>query len=328
MTQSSNESQLKARIAEFCGREVDGPLAIFEDTSSYTAIGSGSVLRLEDSEYYVRGEMSEGRFGIDDQPKFWVKHAVDLSNGEAKIIKMIFHEEFSTTAAGIRIRCRRSAAKESAVLDLVRGHRRFMQGVTLRDPLGSEVRVIDFIRGKSLYNYVNDLEISHERYHAELFPGVMAEVVACIEAMAELHRRGQHHGDVRNDHILIERETGAYVWIDFDYQVNFSDFDVWSMGNIVNFVVGMGVNTFYWVTRYPKSFPHLRGSIDGAGAVALFPNRIAELKLLYPYISADLNEILMRFSVEHDAPYETLDELARDLRSVLCLDTDDRAETA
>jgi hypothetical protein len=204
-----------------------------------------------------------------------------------------------------------------------------MQGITARDPSGNSVRIIDFVRGPSFFNAMSRYEEqTHEEYYFQTLPGLLAKLVDSVEALAFLHERGLEHGDVRNDHILIERETGTYRWIDFDYQVNFSDFDIWSMGNVVNFVVGLGVNTFYWVKRYPKSYPHLQGSIDGAGAVALFPNRVAELRRLYPYISADLNEILMRFSVDHDAPYETLDELARDLRSVLHLDADGRSETA
>ncbi len=315
----SSEAQLRDRIAKLCGRKCHGRLDVFEDTNCYTAIYGGSVLRLQDSEYFVRGEMTEGRFGIDDQPKFWVKHAIDLATGAPKIIKMIFHEQFFTSVAGIRIRCQRSAHKESAVLTLTQGHERFMQGVTTVDRLGTPVRVIDFIRGKSLYSHINSRQMTHQHYYGEMLPSVMAEVVHCIDAFKGLHDQGMHHGDVRNDHILIDSDSGRYRWIDFDYQVNFSDYDVWCMGNVVNFVVGMGTNTFHGLRAQPESYPGRRGDINDADAMALCPHRIANLKSLFPYLSEDQNEILMRFSVGADDPYESLDDLASDLRGAFDL---------
>ncbi len=315
----TSEAQLKDRIAEVCGRKVDGHLDIFEDTTCYAAIYGGSVLRLQDHEYFVRGEMTEGRFGIDDQPKFWVKHAIDLATGAPKIIKMVFHEQFSTSVAGIRIRCQRSADKESAVLALCKGRDRFMQGKTTVDHLGTPVRVIDFIRGRSLYSHINDLEMAHEDYYVQVLPGMMAEVVHCIDALQTLHDLGQHHGDVRNDHIFIDSDTGKYRWIDFDYHVNFADYDIWCMGNVINFVVGMGTNTFHWLRRYPESYPGCRSDINGEDAMTLGRNRIANLKSLFPYVSESLNEILMRFAVNAGHPYESLKDLANDLRGVFDL---------
>jgi hypothetical protein len=44
----------------------------------------------------VVADMREGRFGIDDQPKYWVKKAVELETGELRILKLVFHEEFTT----------------------------------------------------------------------------------------------------------------------------------------------------------------------------------------------------------------------------------------
>jgi hypothetical protein len=235
-----NPAELKERIESLSGRRVYREPDIAEDTSSYMSILGGSVLRLGGNDFFVLGDTWEGRFGIDDQPKFWVKYAVDLTTGEKKIVKLVFSEEFETEFGFIKVRHRRSPEKESGIIELVRDNPRFMQGYTVPDSVGNQVRVIDFIRGKSLYVTLRTLDMPHEEYFHEHLPGVMKELIACIEALAALHAQEQHHGDVRTDHILIERHSGHFIWIDFDYSVNFSDYDIWSMGNVITFVVGKG----------------------------------------------------------------------------------------
>ncbi len=87
---------LKDRIEEMTPRRIYGEVEVHEDTSSYMAIIPGGVLRLAGDDYFIMGDTREGRFGIDDQPKFWVKSVIDLTSGERKIIKLVFHEQFST----------------------------------------------------------------------------------------------------------------------------------------------------------------------------------------------------------------------------------------
>ena len=50
----------------------------------------GDVVVLKGRPYLVRHNAKEGRFGIDDDVKFWVKRAIDLQNGASKIIKLVF----------------------------------------------------------------------------------------------------------------------------------------------------------------------------------------------------------------------------------------------
>ncbi len=312
-----NPAELKDRIESLSGRRVGRePPRIFEDTSSYMSILGGCVLRLGGNDYYVLGDTREGRFGIDDQPKVWVKYALDLTTGAHKIIKLVFYEEFEMEYGFLKLRFRRSPQKESEILDVIRGHDRFMQGFTVIDPAGNYVRIIDFIRGKTLYGVLRDLDMDHEQYVHERLPGIMREVIACVEAMAELHRRGHHHGDVRNDHIIVEAGSGRYTWIDFDYQVNYSDYDVWSMGNVLTFVVGNGLHTFRGVQRDPQSYPHLTGELDEYDAILLSKHRIANLGKLFPYLPAELNEVLLRFSCGASQFYEDLDSQLADLRAV------------
>ncbi|MFH2009381.1 MAG: hypothetical protein ABI333_22510 [bacterium] len=311
-----NPAELKERIESLSGRRVPTAPPIFEDTTSYMGIYGGSVLRLDGNDYFVLGDATEGRFGIDDQPKFWVKYAMDLATGDRKIIKLVFFEEFVTTFGFLKVRCRRSPEKESAFLEHARGHERFMQGFTVADPVGNQVRIIEFIRGKSLYETLNLLELSHEEYFHERLPGIMTEVIACIDALAEMHAKGLHHGDVRNDHLLFETGTGLLKWIDFDYSVNYTDYDIWSLGNVLTFVVGKGLHTFRRVHRNPEEYPGLTGELDEDDAIMLSKHRIANLRKLFPYIPAELNEILLRFSTGASHFYEDLESQARDLRAL------------
>jgi hypothetical protein len=187
------------------------------------------------------------------------------------------------------------------------------------DPVKNPVRIIDYIRGKSLYNLIADLTMPHEQYYHEVLPDLMARLIGSIEALAAIHRQGQHHGDVRNDHILVHAETGRFIWIDFDFEVNFSDYDIWSMGNILTYVVGNGSHTFYDVKKTPERYPLLQGSLDNHDAVFLLKHRIANLRKLFPYLSRDLNDILLRFSAGSMDFYDGLDSQLRDLKSVFAL---------
>ena len=310
-------AELKDRIEAMTPRRVRGQVSVFEDTSSYMAIIPGSVLRLEGDDYFIMGDTREGRFGIDDQPKFWVKSVIDLNDGERKIIKLVFHEQFSTNIGPTTIRCKRNPHKESAFLEQVRGNGRFMQGRTVEDTTGNCVRIIDFIKGPSFYNRLAAMEMPHEQYYHEVLPGLMRQqIIPCIEAMAAVHHAGQHHGDIRNDHILVDREDGTFTWIDFDYEVNFSDYDVWSMGNIITYAAGMGSHTFHDVRREPEAYPQLKAPLDEHDSMVLHEHRVANLRKLFPYLTPELNGILMRFSQGSIHFYESLDEQARELKAI------------
>jgi len=115
-------SALKRRISEVTNREVSNKLNIFEDTSEFMSIDVGDILRLSGNDYLVMSHAREGRFGIDEQPKFWVKTSIDLTTGEKKIIKMVFNETFNSRIGETVFRCLRSPEKESAILQKMHGH--------------------------------------------------------------------------------------------------------------------------------------------------------------------------------------------------------------
>jgi hypothetical protein len=312
-----NPEELSERIELLVDRRVHGKVTVSENTSDYMGISAGTVLRLEGNDYFVMGEAKEGRFGIGEQPKFWVKYVIDLSDGSRKVLKLVFHEQFTTNLGPFAVRCHRDPDKESRVLNLVEGDRRFMQGRTVRDSVGNNVRILDFIRGRSLYNHVLTLQQSHEEYFHETMPGILAKLVDCIDALKFIHDNGEQHGDVRNDHILIEIETGEFRWIDFDYTVNYSDYDLWSVGNLLTYTVGKGIRTCRSAMEMQAVLPDPGMPIDPDDALLFFQYRLCNLQKIFPYIPDRLNRRLMRFSAATEDFYEDFGDLVQDLRDLL-----------
>jgi hypothetical protein len=315
----TDEAELKQRVTELTGRKIYGKPIIKEDCTQYMSIAGGMVLRLAGNDYFVLTDAKEGRFGIDEQPKFWVKYAVNLETGESKIIKLVFHEESSNRFGRFLMHLRRDPAKESRILELVRGQPHCMQGHTVEDAQGGPVRIIDLIRGKSLYRTLIDLEVDHEQYVHEVMPEVLERLVPVIEAIAFLARHDEHHGDIRNDHIIIETGTGLYRWIDFDFWVNYPDFDLWSLGNVLNFVAGKGIHTFQTLARHPELYPHYTGqaALTADDALFLHKNRVANLHKLFPYMPEALNRIVMRFAVGATEFYTDFRSLTDDVNTVV-----------
>ena len=73
---------------------------VFADTSDFFDIGPGDRIFVGGRHYLVTGEEREYRFGIED-PKFWVKKAIDCRNDQRKIIKLAYSETFMTTLGGV-----------------------------------------------------------------------------------------------------------------------------------------------------------------------------------------------------------------------------------
>lgn len=308
-----SEKLLRERIEFLLGRRAPRCITVTEDTSDYFRVSTGTVLRVEGCDFYVLTEAREGRFGIDDQPKHWVKYAIDLGEGSRKIIKLVFHEQFVAKLGPFTARCTRNPDKESRILDLVDGDRRFMQGRTVRDRVGNNIRILEIIRGKSLYSHIADLEQSHRDYFRNTLPSILTGIDGTIEALELLHESNEHHGDVRNDHIIVESGSGEYRWIDFDYEVNFLDYDLWSVGNLLTYAVGKGIRTIRPQRNSPEEQRDESQPLDPEDAMLFFNYRLANLRRIFPYIPESLNEMLMRFSARTTNYYHTLTEIREDL---------------
>ena len=287
---------------------------IHTDTTDFFRVEYDDVVVLKERPYLVRHNAKEQRFGFDDEVKFWVKRAIDLKNGHLKIIKLVFYEKFMAHIGDIEFECFRSPKKEARILDLVSGHKNFMQGYSIEDEKGNLVRVLDFIKGKPLSFYVGNMEMDHQTFYYELFPDILDHFVECLKAIRFLHEHGERHGDIRRDHILIDRESGHYRWIDFDYNYrhreNIYGYDLFGLGNILAFIVGMGDVLLPDLKRQSHSS---LGTLNKEDLNLVFKNRVVNLKKIYPYIPESLNRVLMHFSTGANWFYENTVQLLDDL---------------
>lgn len=285
---------------------------IYADTTEFMRIGPGDVIRLNDRHFLVLRDEAERRFGLED-PKFWVKRCRDLETGERKILKLVFHESFPMTIGSMTVSCTRSPRKESRILELVRGDPRFMQGVTVPDVQGNPVRILDVVEGKRLDTRIEALEMPHQHYFTQLFPEILTRFIEACQAIAWLHSLGEKHGDIRRDHLYVTYDTGRYCWIDFDYTFDFREspfgLDLFGLGNILQYITGMGVQTVQSVS------PSLAASITPADCSVMFGNRIVNLQKLFPYIPDALNNVLRRFSLGANVFYDSSEELIHDLEA-------------
>jgi hypothetical protein len=314
----SEKTEILYRVQDLTGWKINpARFKIITDTSDWMSINRGDALCLGDSCFAVRGNMHEPRFGIDDQPKMWVFNAYELSTGEEKIIKTVFHEEFYAHIGILKIRCYRSPEKEAVVLDTVRGDNRFMQGYTCYDEKKNCVRIIDYIRGKSFFNSIPAIPKPHEQYFHEDLPSILKKLKESFCAIRTLHESGLCHGDIRNDHIIIEAETGNYWWIDFDLKQDVSDFDIWSLGNILCYAVAKGLKTFGEVLKSTEFSDDVKKSLVRADSAAFYEYRIMNLKKLYPYIPDKLNDMLLHFTIQPKEYYRNFDEFCADFEGLL-----------
>jgi hypothetical protein len=307
---TSRDEWIREQALRFTDESLPLRPVVWDDTTNYMSIERGHVIDLQGDLFLVRSNEHEGRFGIDEQPKFWVKHAVDLRTGRLHILKLVCEEEFRIHVGPHEVRCARSAQKEARVLDLVRGDAKFMQGRVAPDARGNLVRIIDFVSGLDLLSHLQSIPMSHEEYFRSRFPGILAEVIHSLEAIQRLHDAGFCHGDIRNDHLLIERQTGCYKWIDFDLNQDCPLFDVWSSGNILHCIAGKGFVTFHGAIQ---AQPQLTARLWREDASVFFPYRVMNLRQIYPYIPAALNDVLCRFSVGSKAPYDRISQVTTDL---------------
>ena len=229
---------------------------------------------------------------------------------------MSFRESFTANFGGMSYDCVRSPEKESQVLGIVLAHPRFMQGEGLVDEGGNYVRVLDFIRGGTLAAKVEDMALGHEQYYHERFPAVLEEFADMVKAVGILHTHGLTHGDIRRDHILVDRESEKAVWIDFDFccshRENRFGYDMAGLGNVLVFLAGRGDVTSQELSK--------KGSLELVAPRDMnmvFGNRLADLSKVFPYIHDQLTYVLRHFSAGAEAFYESTEELVADLEEVM-----------
>lgn len=310
-----SNAELCERIAHWLGPDrVPRQLKVITDTTDFYKVDYDDVVVLGGRPYLIQNNEREGRFGIDDQQKFWVKRSRDLIDGSVKIIKLVFHERFEAKVGGIVFDCFRSPKKEARILEITKGHPRFMQGFSVGDSSGNIIRIIDFIRGKTLADSIVQYGRDHEDYFRNYFPKIFAEYIELVEAIRFLHQQGEKHGDIRRDHIIRETETGNSRWIDFDFNYlhkeNMFGYDLFGLGNILVYLTGRGDVT---TQQLKESGSPVLKQITSHDVNIIFNNRVVNLKKVYPYVPDELNLILLHFAMSADIFYENTDQLLHDL---------------
>ena len=292
---------------------------VYKDTTDFFRIEYGDIVILDGNPFLIRHNAKEGRFGLDDEEKFWVKRSIDLRSGMTKIIKFVFFEKFNARIGEIEFELFRSPRKEARILNLVKDLPNFMQGYSVQDDHENIVRILEFIYGISLAEHIREIAMTmnHETYFYRILSKVLDNYILCVKAIRFLHDHGEKHGDIRRDHILIDRESGQYRWIDYDYNFrhreNMYGYDLFGLGNILMFLVGMGDIVYQDLKR--SNHPSIDKLIDDDFNI-VFRNRVANLKKVYSYIPDNLNLILMHFSRGANIFYDHTAQLIDDLSEV------------
>ncbi len=309
-----SEKELLRMIRKWVPRDRVPKRVKVKDTADFFRVDYDDVVILDSVPYFVRNNEREGRFGIEDEQKFWVKRARNLLTGEVNILKWVFRERFEAKIGGFVYECVRSPQKEARILELVRGRPDFMQGKTVLDSSGEQLRILDYIKGRTLGQLAVELGSDHEDFFYNHYPALLDEYIGVVEAIRFLHENGEKHGDVRRDHIIKDAATGRYRWIDFDYNYRHGSsrfgYDLFGLGNVLLFITGRGDIT---TVRLYRENPALLDRLSEDDVNIVFKYRVNNLKKIYPYIPEKLNRVLMHFSQSSPVFYEETGELLEDL---------------
>ncbi|MCK9418643.1 MAG: hypothetical protein M0R70_04590 [Nitrospirae bacterium] len=308
------EKELLRMVRHWVPRERVPKRVKIKDTSDFFHVDYDDVVVLKGVPFFVRNNEREGRFGLDDEPKFWVKRSINLLTGETKILKWVFKEQFNVTIGALVFECVRSPHKEARILELVRGRDDFMQGRTVPDSAGNPLRILDYIHGRTIAQITLSLGRDHEDFFYHYYPALLEEYIGMVKAIRFLHESGEKHGDIRRDHVIKDEATGRYRWIDFDFNYRHGEnrfgYDLFGLGNILIYITGRGdVITHRLLQDDPDALDRL--SSDDMNMV--FHNRVANLQKVFPYIPDALNRVLMHFSTGAKVFYDTTSELLDDL---------------
>jgi len=285
-----------------------------KDTTDFFRVDYDDIVVLNSVPYLIRNNEREGRFGLDDEPKFWVKRAINLLTGETNVLKWVFKEQFSAQIGKLVFECVRSPQKEARILELVRGRDDFMQGTTVPDSAGNPLRILSYIHGMTMSQITLSLGRDHEDFFHHFYPALLDEFIGIVKAIQFLHENGEKHGDIRRDHVIKDDKTSRYRWIDFDVTYRHGEnrfgYDLFGLGNILMYITGRGDVTTHQLLR---ENPGTLDRLSGEDVNIVFHNRVANLRKIYPYIPETLNRILMHFSVGAPIYYDETGELIEDL---------------
>lgn len=294
---------------------------VWRDTSEFSSIDYGDIIHVDNRYFLVVGYTREGRFGIDDQPKQWVPKSYDLETGESNIVKLVFHETYSIRLGDLQVKCYRSPEKEARVLELVRGNPAFMQGYSTLDDADNLVRILDVVPGKRLDKYLQNLGEDHLDYFENHLRSVLERFLVSMQGIMLLHSHGLKHGDIRRDHIFVNRNDGSFIWIDFDYDFYLPErpyaMDLFGLGNAFLYIVGRQNFRPQEILDNPEFGQKVFNTLRVEDMSLLAQDRVFNLKKLYPYIPDRLNNILLHFSAGTSVVYDTVAEFHDELAACI-----------
>jgi hypothetical protein len=138
-----------------------------------------------------------------------------------------------------------------------------------------------------------------------------------VEGIAMLHKHGLKHGDIRRDHIFVDREDGHFCWIDFDYDFYLPErpfaMDLFGLGNVLLFLLGKENFRPGAILQNPEFGEKIFNTLVEGDLALVAQDRIFNLKKIYPYIPDELNDILLYFSTGTNVMYDTVEEFYDDL---------------
>lgn len=294
---------------------------IFSDTSNFTSIDYGDIIHVDKRYFLVVGYTKEGRFGIEEQPKQWVPKVYDLESGERYILKLVFHETFNLKLNTLDVTCYRSPEKEARVLDLVKGNMMFMQGYSTLDAGDNLVRILDIIGGTRLDTAITRLGGSYEEYYSQHLENILQQFLKAVEGIILLHSFGFKHGDIRRDHLLVDRKSNHYRWIDFDYDFYLPErpfaLDMIGLGNILLYILGRKNYRPEDVLNHPQMGERVLSTITYGDLSILSKDRIFNIGKLFPLLPKDFNDILIHFSNDTEVMYDTVQEFYDELATAV-----------
>lgn len=294
---------------------------IFSNTSDFTSIAYGDIIHVDGRYFIVVGHTREGRFGIDNQIKPWVPKVQDLLSGERFIIKLVFHETYEVSISKLKVTCFRSPEKEARVLELVGDNPYFMHGYSVLDEADNLVRILDIVDGRRLDSHITKLGASHEEYVAEHLKEMLVRFLTSVAGIRLLHDNGLKHGDIRRDHIFVDRENGTFRWIDFDYDFYLPErpfaLDLFGLGNVLLFLLGQQNFRHSDVINHPNMGGKVMDTITANDLALISQDRIFNLQKLYPYIPDSLNNILLHFSYGSQVLYNSVVEFENELQQAV-----------
>lgn len=294
---------------------------IFSDTSDFTNIDYGDLINIDNRYLLITGYTREGRFGIDEQIKQWVPKVYDLENGQRYIVKLVFHEKYNMRLGELEITCYRNPEKEAQVIELTTGNSAFMQGYSTLDEIGNLVRILDIVNGKRLDKVVSNLGDNHQDYFENHLPGLLERFLISIEAIGILHNHGLKHGDIRRDHIFVDRDDSSFCWIDFDYDFYLPErpfaLDILGLGSVLLYLMGQDTFRIKAVLKDPNFGERIFNTLTPDDMALLSQDRIFNLKKIYPYIPDPLNDILLHFSMGTRVMYDEVGEFYDDLHRAM-----------